>query len=334
MTKRVIHEIDFVNRYYIDRTDTQSRVNSFDVVETEDGSTQTSNISMSLNNVRFTDAFAERFLTEIVDQYWHDPGKDELMTVLIYDDDSVITNRRRLKINFDDGTRYWAQYRFTEATQEQVNELRDQLVIAMEAFKISSSLNIYGKSEKISEEYLFFDQRYNKRVLEKNNLLQQSDWRVLPDVVDSYPGEKDMWIKWRTELRGLILKSPLDYEDDALEFLRHLYNLRWPIDPKKYWSLYPEGLDADGNTVEYLKEGDETQWVEREVEASDSFVESRLLNIMEMRNKFVTSGKRVTAAVKEMMQTLRLEDFVENGIDYTKLYTPEELYDIHDPDTI
>ena len=38
--------------------------------------------------------------------------------------------------------------------------------------------------------------------------------------------------------------------------------------------------------------------------------------------------KFVLNQVKEMMKLLRVEDFIEGGVDYTTIYTEEELNDL------
>lgn len=328
MIRSLLHEINFQHLYYVDRKNLDGSLNIVTTGENEYGFTEA-----ALNPLKFNVEFAHRFLTEVAGQFWHDAGKDELLSILLYDNGDFYAQRKRLKVDFNTGDQYWSQYTFTSASAEEANELVTKFLDALEAFRVVTRLGVYDKIEEIDQEYLWYDQRYNKRVGERNTMLGISDWRVLPDVVDSYPGEKDMWVKWRQELRSLPIFKP-DHYDNNLEFLKALYNLRWPIDPKKYWELYPDGVDSEGNAVEYLRESDETQWVERETTASKSLVESRLMNTMSMRQSYVESGAIVTSAVKEIMKTLRMEDFVEAGIDYTKLYTEDELNDLQPTDTI
>ncbi len=47
-----------------------------------------------------------------------------------------------------------------------------------------------------------------------------------------------------------------------------------------------------------------------------------------MRQDYTKAERTTTSAVKEMMKLLQLEDFVEGGIDYTKIYTEEDLNDM------
>jgi len=165
----------------------------------------------------------------------------------------------------------------------------------------------------------------NTHLQERNLILSVTDWRILPDVVDKYPGEKAMWQKYRQTIRELTFKDPTEY-NTPLEFFRSIKEFKWPIDPKNYWEQYPDGLDDNGNPVEYLATDD--QWVERDTESSRDLIESRLYHISTMRQNYLKEERTVRSEVKKMMQELRLEDFIEGGIDYTKIYTEDELNDM------
>lgn len=260
----------------------------------------------------------ERFLNEYVGQLWHNE-KDVLEYVIFYNTGEYFCQRKKLRYDFNTQANYWSVYQFTGASQEQSQELFSKLTILAKTQDIVKEYNIAEKIEKVDKEYLYYDQRYNKRIRERNAMLAACDWRVLPDVVDSYEGEKDQWIKWREELRNVLILHPSNFES-TLELLRHLHNIKWPIDPKKYKEKYPD------NEVEYLSTED--QWVKRDTDASTNFVESRLRNIMELRQRYIDSNRIIEKEVKEMMQMLRVEDFVEAGIDYTKVYTEDEINDL------
>jgi len=262
----------------------------------------------------------QRFLNEYVGELWHSE-KDILEYVIFYNTGEYFCQRRKLKYDFNTQASYWNTYQFTGATFDQAGELYDKLKTLAQSQDIAKTFDLMDKIEKVDKEYLYYDQRYNKRIREKNAMLAASDWRILPDVVDSYEGEKDKWMKWREELRNVLILHPSKFEN-TLDLLKHLHSIKWPIDPKKYKEKYPE------NQVEYLATSD--QWVERDTDASADFVEQRLRNIMELRQRYIESNRKVEKEVLEMMKILRVEDFVEAGIDYTKLYTEEELNDLQD----
>jgi len=79
--------------------------------------------------------------------------------------------------------------------------IKNKIIQLIELATVFKELKIESKLAKIDEEVLFFEKTYAKRLSERNQMLKVSDWRILPDVIDSYPGEKDMWILWRQKLR-------------------------------------------------------------------------------------------------------------------------------------
>ena len=54
--------------------------------------------------------------------------------------------------------------------------------------------------QRVAHENLFFETLAAKRERERNYMLTSSDWRVLPDVETP---NKDMWVRWRHEMRSL-----------------------------------------------------------------------------------------------------------------------------------
>lgn len=295
-------EADFVNNTIIDGAN---------LIYTQDG-------ALKYNQSKLIPEVKDKFLSEVVGDLWHTEN-DQIQTFIYYNTGEYFCQRKKLKYDFTNNTTSWVSYSFTGATKSQAAQLYSKITELVAATKAALRLDVFKKVEEIDKEYLFYDQRYNKRVSERNALLVTSDWRVLPDVVDSYPGEKDMWMQWRNALRTMTIKKPTEF-DDTLTFLKHIYSVRWPIDPKNYKDKYPN------NEVEYLSTED--QWVERDVEASKNYIESKLMNIMELRQRYNESGIRVKASVKEMMQKLSIQDFIDADIDYNKIYTEEEINDL------
>jgi hypothetical protein len=269
-------------------------------------------------------SYKERFLAEVVGDFWHTEN-DQLQALIFYNDKTCFCQRKKLKFNFETKLNYWQSYSFNGFTEDQVVELQSKIAALVETTLFTNRLKIVPKLEEVEKEFMFFDQYYAKRLRERNVMLKSSDWRILPDVVDSYPGEKDLWIKWRQEIRNLVMKEPTEYET-PLEFFKSIRQLKWPVDPKFYREQYPDGVDVNGNPVGYLETPD--QWVERDTDASNDLLASRLVNISELRQKYIDSNRVVSAKVKEMMKLLRVEDFIEGGVDYNTIYTEEELNDL------
>lgn len=247
----------------------------------------------------------ERFLDEQVDAYWHDKN-DRLEYVIIYNDGTYHCQRKRVRYDFESKSNFWSTYSFNGASKDQVESLKNKLLDFVDALSEYKTAQYEGVLQKIDESAVFFDQRWLKKFREKQMMLSASDWRVLPDVEDSYPGEKDMWIKWRSTMRSETVKKPQEFETN-LEFLKYLYDHKWPIDPKRYWESYPNG------EVEYLSTDD--QWVKYDSEASTDFVDSRLVNILNTSGVFKESLREIRRSVLDLIKDLRMEDFTEINYD-------------------
>ena len=272
----------------------------------------------------FKDGMKDRFLTEVAGSYWHDPGKDELETVIFYTDNSCFAQRRKLKYSFETKSNYHESYRFTAPGQNEILELRNNIFLFLDTIKWVDEVETIQMTNKVDSELLFFDQTYGKKIRQKEMSLQACDWRVLPDIDDSYTGEKDEWKKYRAELRSLLIKKPQDFTR-PMDFFKDITTMKWPVDPKTYRTEYPNGQDENGVAVEYLKADDEKQWVETPTEAATDVWSNRLLAMNELRNKYKDSSQIVAAELRTFMKKIKLEDFVAGGIDYTKLYTQEEF---------
>ena len=272
----------------------------------------------------FKDGMKDRFLTEVAGSYWHDPGKDELETVIFYTDNTCFAQRRKLKYSFETKSNYHESYRFIAPGQDEILEFRNNILLFLETIKWVDEVETIQMTNKVDSELLFFDQTYGKKIRQKEMSLQACDWRVLPDIEDSYTGEKDEWKKYRAELRTLIIKKPQEFTT-PLDFFKDICTMKWPVDPKTYRTEYPDGKDADGNAVEYLKADDTKQWVETPNEGATDVWNTRLLAMNELRNRYKDSSQIVTAELRTFMKKIELEQFVAGGIDYTKLYTQEEF---------
>ena len=272
----------------------------------------------------FKDGMKDRFLTEVAGSYWHDPGKDELETVIFYTDNTCFAQRRKLKYSFETKSNYHESYRFTAPGQNEILEFRNNIYLFLDTIKWVDEVETIQMTNKVDSELLFFDQTYGKKIRQKEMSLQACDWRVLPDIDDSYTGEKDEWKKYRAELRSLLIKKPQDFTR-PMDFFKDITTMKWPVDPKTYRTEYPNGQDENGVAVEYLKADDEKQWVETPTEAATDVWSNRLLAMNELRNKYKDSSQIVAAELRTFMKKIKLEDFVAGGIDYTKLYTQEEF---------
>jgi len=268
----------------------------------------------------------DRFKEEALGEFWHTEN-DQIQALFFYSDNYLYCQRKKKKFDFAQQQQVYSTYTFTGYTEEQVIELEKKVRNFITAQNTARLYDVEARLQKIDEEFLFFESTWLKRMNEKNSILAVTDWRMSPDVEEKYEGERDLWVRYRQEIRNLKFGEPRDYPT-PLDFFRAIKTFKFPIDPKFYREAYPDGLDKDGNAVAYLSTDD--QWVSRDTDSSRDLIESRLTNISTMRQNYLQSKKVVSTEVKEMMKLLRLEDFVEAGIDYTQIYTEEDVNDLVD----
>lgn len=305
-------EVDIINRYVLDVTDNLD-------VPSENNPNRVLEMTYKIRK-----EVMDRFLSEVISD-WHS-DTDQLEFVKIYKDRTIGTcQKRKQKYNFATQTSSWQSYQFRDFTQEQAESLIKRLENLMTVSRLTRHLQIESHITKISEEKMFFDSTLQKRLGERNLMLSASDWRVLPDIEDSYEGEKELWKQWRARLRNIDIFTK--EFDDELSFFKAIKTMKWPIDPAMYRAAYPDGKDPDGNPAPAIWTDDE-HFQEREINASKDFVEQRLLNIVEWRDRAKESNRIVSAEVQAMMKLMKVEDFVTNGIDYSLFYSEDDLDDM------
>lgn len=309
--KKVILEIDVLNSLIIDSTH---------VLNLPNGNT--------INQpIKILPDIMERFKNEVVGDTFHTDTVDELEHVLFYSDDTALIQRRKFKYDFATDQSTSVQYIFNGATTDQIKELRQRVLDLTAASHVVRERRIRDKITKISEEQMFYDATMNKRLVERTAMLKGSDWRVLPDIEDSYEGEKEMWKKWRKALRSMDAFTKK--YDDPLDLFKAIKAIKWPIDPSIYRIAYPDNVDPAGNAIEYNLDIDDARlWTERDVDASKDYVNDRLTTIIEWRDRSTNAKRAVAQGVQDLMKLMRVEDFVEHGIDYSTFYDEEDLNDM------
>lgn len=262
----------------------------------------------------------ERFFASVLDEFWSS-DKDRLDYFVVYNTGEYFCQRRKLKYDFTENVSYWSTYSFTGATREQAAQLKETISTFFSVLEEVKYVRIQEEIQKIDSELFFFEQRYTKKVQERNEMLATSDWRVLSDIVDSYPGEKDMWIQWRSVLRDQTIKGPSQF-DSNLEFFKYTYEIKWPVDPKVYRNLYPDGLTEDGSPApSYLDVNDDNQWVYHDSVASTDFLNTRVRNLMNMSGQYQASHKKVKQATLNMMKLMKIDEVAP--VDWSIYYTDD-----------
>lgn len=264
----------------------------------------------------------ERFIERVLDPFWHS-SKDKLDNFSYFSNGQYTCQRSKLKHDFSNDVSYWSTYQFTGASQQQADELHKKFLDFYQALQHVREEQVVEKIKEIDDSVIYWEQRYFKARRQKNDLLDQSDWRVLPDVVDTFEGEKDMWIAWRSYIRNSVLKHPSEFENN-LAYFRYTYDIKYPVDPKIYRKLYPNGLLEDGVTPApaFMDENDPNQWVKHDVAASSDFQRSREISMYNFSGEYKSQIRKVKKSIFDIMKLLNVEDVVP--VDWSLYYVSEE----------
>jgi len=275
--------------------------------------------------VKIKGELKERFLDRAVDDFWHN-SKDQLDHFQYFSTGTYRCQRRKLKHDFKTNEDYWATYQFTSATAEQATELKEQTLAFYESLLIVREEAVNKEIRKINDESIYFEQRYIKARRQKNELLARSDWRILPDVEDSYEGDIDQWIAWRRALRSQVMKKPEDF-DNGLAYFKHTFDVKYPVDPKIYRQMYPDGMQEDGVTPApaFMDPNDPDQWVKHDIAASSDFQQSREQSMYNFSGQYAPSLKKVRQAVYDIMKLLDVDDVVP--VNWSLYYTDDSELD-------
>ena len=260
----------------------------------------------SLQTLEFEDELKTKFL-EMIGSFWH-TEEDTLDFFSYYNDGTYMAQRSRQKYDFKSESLYWSEYQFKSSSQEQATQVYNTArALFAVAAKRKTDIAL-RKTEALDKEINFFESKWIKRSREKQMMLYSSDWRVLPDIEDSYEGEKAMWIAWRAKIRSIAVPTPEQY-DDKLAFAQTLYNQVYPIDPKNYRNLYPNGMLEDGVTPApaFMDPDDADQWTNYDDDASSDFLDSRMINRLMYAKQRASGTKRVKREVLDIIKLMQVE---------------------------
>ncbi len=254
----------------------------------------------SLQNLEFEEELKTKFL-EMIGSFWH-TEEDTLDFFSYFNDGTYMAQRKRQKYDFKSESLYWSEYQFKSSTPEQATQVYNTaLALFAVAAKRKTDVAL-KKTEALDKEINFFESKWIKRSREKQLMLNASDWRVLPDVEDSYEGEKALWIAWRAKIRSIAVPTPEQY-DDKLEFAKTLYNQVYPIDPKNYRKLY-EGVE---NPPAFMDPDDSEQWTNYDDDASSDFLDSRMINKLMYAKQRASGSKRVKQEVLDIIKLMQVD---------------------------
>lgn len=237
--------------------------------------------------------------------YWHDPGKDEIEYFIYYDDGSYVCQKRRLRMDPQTEAYYWKSYAFADASLEEAETVYSVLSAVHTLQKAERRNKWIEESRQLFDRQIYYEAKWRKYRAQISQMLLYSDFRMLPDYEENFPGEQQMWVTWRKELRKVLPKYET-FETPYAAFM-HISTMKYPIDPTFYFEKYPEGKDVDGNPVEYLSTED--QYDKLDFKASSDFVAANVANIADFVNNYIESEIFVTTKVYDLIGQLEMFKF-------------------------
>ena len=106
--------------------------------------------------------------------------------------------------------------------------------------------------------------------------------------------------------------------------MKSLYENVFPIDPKNYLKLYPNGKLADGVTdaPAYMDANDAAQWTNYDDDASSDFLNNRMINKLVYTRQRASTARQIKKDFLDIIKSMDIEaiypDFDIN------LFTEEE----------
>jgi len=248
---------------------------------------------------RFTEEVWENIILKSIPSNWHDSGKDEIQFLIFYTDDTYFCQKKRNKYDFETKSTYWASYVFNEGSNDQAKELYE-LFDGLSRVQKQANYSVWiQEGKELYDNAFYFQSKYVKKMVDIQNLLLYSDWRILPDAPKKMENEKEMWIKWRDELRKLM-RSFDDFETPYKAY-EYVSKIKIPFDPRIYLREYPN------QEVEYLSTED--QYVKEEFMASNDWVAARILDISDFVQNYIPVEVVVTKKVKKLLSELKIEKY-------------------------
>lgn len=231
---------------------------------------------------------------------WHDADKDEIEFFIYYNDNSYFCQKKRKRLDYANQSYYWQSYQFTEKSNEQAYEVYDMFnTVGFVNRKEESDRWLDDANTLISNNQAFFQEKWSVLKKQISEMLYFSDWRVLPDIVEKFPGETDMWIKWRNWLRQCLPNySEFSTPYEAFKFC---YELKFAIDPKMYLEKYPN------KEVEYLTTDD--QFTSYSFKASFDYMSKNIYNIQEYVQMNINNEIKLSEETRELINRLKLKNY-------------------------
>lgn len=207
--------------------------------------------------------------------------KDKIVLFGIYDDGTFMMFKEKMKYDFATQQAKWVKYEVTDAN---VDDAKEVFAVLKSAVFIQQTVDSEERNSAVLEilkkdEYV--DELYNNLIFKRDDLLRNSDFRVLSDYPEVFEGEQNLWIEWRNALRECV-KPSSDFNDE-LDYLIYLQEFKWPIDPLVYYSKY------QNTEIEYLSTEDQYSNIPEKVSTGiQEFIRKNsiaIINQQKLRNE-------------------------------------------------
>jgi hypothetical protein len=256
------------------------------------------------NSIYLSEQLNQNILTNIPSELSDD--KDKIVVFGIYDDGSYKMFKEKMKYDFATQQAKWVKYEVFDITTEEAKQIFEVLKSAVFVQQVTETEARNTAVLEILTKQEYIDDLYNKTIIKRDDLLRTSDFRVLADYPEVFPEEKNLWIKWRDELRNCV-KSLEDFSNE-LDYLIYAQEFKWPIDPLVYYSKYPN------NEVEYLSTSDQYDVMPERVSTGVQDIIRKnsiaIINQQQLRNKQgIPVEKQVYDIIKQYNLSQDLLDF-------------------------
>lgn len=210
------------------------------------------------NSIYLSEQLNQNILTNLPSELSDD--KDKIVVFGIYDDGTYSMFKEKMKYDFATQQAKWVKYEETNITNEEAKEIFNVIKSAVFVQQVTDTEARNNAVLEILKKEEYIDDLYQRTLQKRDDLLRSSDYRVLPDYPEIFSGEKDLWIKWRDEVRNCV-KSISEFADE-LDYLIYIQEFKWPIDPLVYYSKY------SGMEVEYLSTEDQYDTIPEKISTS------------------------------------------------------------------
>jgi len=178
--------------------------------------------------VSFSKESFESFAQSLPQEWWH--AKDKIVYFTYYSDGTYFCEKERSYYDYALKTEATRVYQYDIMTAEDAKMLLSSFTVFFNERRMAElkSQQDYVRSE-IEKNFNLFVVRYRNR---RDQLLNLSDWVMLPDVISQKTEEEaNLWRQYRQFLRDMPQSEPWTNNN--------YIDIVFPLSPDKFLQLYP-----------------------------------------------------------------------------------------------